>query len=532
MSSFCRHGRRALLLAALAVALAAARQAHAIQLSAVYTAACQREIGVILAVDRASIRLLTLSGEVHRLNRYDIIYLAQYPVGTLPIPGVNNPDDLRLVTVRTRHDDRLVELVRGWLIDHSDVELAFLAVDGFEVVIRVDDIWAIELEPAPPPVHFNAVREPLRFEHPYPFRLCADDAAPAPAGTAPRTVYPQTLLADPVQIKRELDHLEEGHERIADLAESQAFYPVPRLYDNETRLGLWANAGSRHGVSHTRTSSLVPALTSELSEGPFGFQRVLVAGAAPMPYSVHEEVQTQFYYRLKADYVHFSFNYDVSWLLIGGGYAWIPEDLGTTDDRWNEVSHLAGGFDYGRFAGDVSLTTVQYAVRDGEKFFTHRVQMPKGGVFYRDAHWAVELYYGRALDRKPDVGELARGTTDEEIAKAEEELARIPDFHSELRLYRLNVGMGGTRADRLRASVIYRSTDFHREPNKDGAFEFRYRGSAWSYAVWWRIALNGDLSLSLMAAVEDVSSRAGVGQLAPGTRHVYPKGGLNVELKL
>jgi hypothetical protein len=269
-----------------------------------------------------------------------------------------------------------------------------------------------------------------------------------------------------------------------------------------------------------------------LSEGPFGFQRVLVAGAAPMPYSVHEEVQTQFYYRLKADYVHFSFNYDVSLLLIGGGYAWVSDELGSKDERWNEVAHLAGGFDYARVAADLSLTSMQYAFRYLDNFFTQRAEMAKGGLFYRDAHLAIELYYGRALDRKPGAGELAQGSSDEEIAKAEEELAKIPDFHTDLQLYRLNVGTGGPRADRFRYSLIYRKSAFRRLPDNNGDGAFRYRGETCTYAAWWRIALNGDLSMALMLSVEDRWNQAGVQQLGSETRRLFPKGGVNVELKL
>ena len=48
----------------------------AIQYSAAYTSACEREIGIILKGDDSKIFLLDLNGEIKQMRRFDIIYMA------------------------------------------------------------------------------------------------------------------------------------------------------------------------------------------------------------------------------------------------------------------------------------------------------------------------------------------------------------------------------------------------------------------------------------------------------------------------
>ena len=48
----------------------------AITISAVYTSACQRDLGVIIDADTSKIRLLTLDGDIKRIDRFSIIYIS------------------------------------------------------------------------------------------------------------------------------------------------------------------------------------------------------------------------------------------------------------------------------------------------------------------------------------------------------------------------------------------------------------------------------------------------------------------------
>ena len=508
-------------------------RAAAIQLSAVYSASCQREVGVILAADGATIKLLSVDGRIRVIQRFNIIYLAHYSLCRIPIPHVLNPEEVDVLTIRTRHQGQIAELVRGWLIDHSEEAFSFLALNGEEVVVGRDDIWDIEAGTAKGPVRLPGGSAHHRFVHPYPFRHCNGAKQEPSAESETTAVYPQQLLADPLLIKNALDHLLEGHERLEAYLSSKVFYPAPQLYSNQTRLGLGLTAGSRHGVSSTRNNSLVPVLYDELSEGPFGFQRIWVAGSAPMPYSVHEEPQTQVYYRLKSDFVHFSAMYDLSRALIGESqYKWQAHELDRKDDRVNEIFHVAGGVDYAPFAIDISDTSLQYGIRYRDQFFFNRVEMAKFGIFYHDHGLKAEYHYGLASDAKPGVSEISEGNDEEAISEAQLELAKIPEYSTVLALHRINLAFTEWGAGRFSYSLIYRTIDFQRDADADGEGRFKYASDSLSNGLYWKHALENDMGLSGFVSLENVANKAGLTQLGNSTRHAFFKGGISIELKL
>src|SRR4051794_38844301 len=85
-----------------------AHGAHAIQVHALYTASCQRDVGVILNVDDHNISLLTLGGRIVKVARFQVIYLATYSLDTVPIVDVENPSEVPYVEVKTYEDGGLV----------------------------------------------------------------------------------------------------------------------------------------------------------------------------------------------------------------------------------------------------------------------------------------------------------------------------------------------------------------------------------------------------------------------------------------
>ncbi|NJM09463.1 MAG: hypothetical protein HC883_00750 [Bdellovibrionaceae bacterium] len=69
-----------------------------------------------------------------------------------------------------------------------------------------------------------------------------------------------------------------------------------------------------------------------------------------MPFSIHEEAQVQSYYRMKADYFHFSGMVDPNLLLVGSRDKWSAADLKSEDVRANDSAFMEFGFDFGRWA--------------------------------------------------------------------------------------------------------------------------------------------------------------------------------------
>ena len=93
-------------------------------INAVYYASCAREIGVIINVNQTKITILSLDGTIKEINRFDVIYLAQYPIGEMPIHKVINASDYDGVEVKTIFGDNIVDLVSGWPIDFSKEKIS------------------------------------------------------------------------------------------------------------------------------------------------------------------------------------------------------------------------------------------------------------------------------------------------------------------------------------------------------------------------------------------------------------------------
>ena len=107
----------------------------AIQYSAVYTSACEREIGIILKVDDSKIFLLDLNGEIKQMRRFDIIYMAYYPVGQLNIPKIEASEHINTTVIKTLYKNRVTFMLEGWMINFSDNKMSFLTTEGTETVI-------------------------------------------------------------------------------------------------------------------------------------------------------------------------------------------------------------------------------------------------------------------------------------------------------------------------------------------------------------------------------------------------------------
>ena len=509
--------------------------AWGINFSSIYVSSCQREIGVIVQVDENTVHLLTLEGQARKIPRFDIIYIASYPMGFPRIREVSGSSGFNLVTIRTLHEGQIVDLLRGWMTDYSEEQISFLTTDGTETVIDIANIWDIEIAPFTDTLQFKQTRNiNHRFHPPYPFLKCPEDHSGETGGEGkPVTLYPQFLLGDPLMIKKELDRLEKGYTRLTEYADNKKFYPVPQVYGNDTILGLWYNTGSRYGASQSRTNNLIPMLRSELSEGPFHFQRVWITGAGPMPWSIQEEIQNQLYYRLKSDYLHFSILYDIERLVIGEStYRWKSEDLNPRDDRINEIFHIGGGFDRGPFAFGYTITNTQYAIRFDDRFFFSRAMLHKFDLTYHHRDFRVDFIHAFGSDRKPTVAEAARGNTEEDLQAAEAELALIPDWEGDHRIYRFNLRLTLSGDFQLLYSAIHRKLDFHLGPDPDGLGEFVYRSESVTNALYLDFPLDPDLRLHLYFSLEAHSNSFGLILHDESDSAYYPKGGIGLMLRI
>ena len=346
-------------LALLVLVLLGARPAFALNVLGVYRAACDRVMGVVVRVERRDVHLLTLAGDLVTIPRHEIVSLTYYPVPSLPISRITLGETYPIYRVKALQGQHIVDLVEGWPFDYSEEKISFLQRDGKELVINRDSIWSLEIVPSATPVA-GAVRaaDALDYAHPQASGFC--EGRPGEQnGEGRRQVFPQQFLNDEVVIKRELDRLQEGYEKVEKYSHDQLFYAVPEVHKNETSLGMWLSLGSRHGANDRR-NNLTPLLTDELSFGPFGYQHVIMTGSAPNRLLIHEEPQTQVFYAFKAAYFHASVFFDPNLVLVGEKYMWRYSDFSGDDanDRWVESFLIELGFDIGNLSMQIVPVSV------------------------------------------------------------------------------------------------------------------------------------------------------------------------------
>lgn len=517
------------------VGLIASTEASAINISAVYFSACQRETGIIVHVDENVIQLLNLKGKIKMIHRFNIIYMANYPLGRISISQIENPEIAELVSIKTVFENKIVDLVEGWMIDFSEDQISFLTLSGTETIIDTVDIWDIEVKHPTEPIEFsNFSRKRLLFHHPYPFNHCKPD----PNGESdpnPDIIYPQHLLGDPLLIKKELDRLKIGYDRLRGYHDDKVFYAVPQTYSNNTTLGLWSNIGSRYGASGNRQNNFIPEVKSELSEGPFGFQRVLVTGNSLMPYGIHEEPQMQFYYALKADYIHFGFMLDFNRFYIGEQkYKWQKTDLLTNDDRWNDSLIVSGGFDYGPFALDLTIwDRLEYAIKSKSNFHHDDMNLNKMGLKFQNRFFKAELFYGIGVDEKEEPMPLSSDESSpiQAYIKAyNDALASKPYFRTKIQLIRANFDFITFGDIQTIYSLIYRNVEFYREKDLLQQGEFHYSSQSITNSIYLDYNLDEDLKISGYASLELFSNEFGEIGLDDNDSASFVKAGFRLAL--
>lgn len=377
---------------------------------------------------------MTISGKVIRVPRYEVNLVATYPSDVIQIDSVESVGDVKPIRIRTRNNRRFVNLVTGWPVEFSEDKISFLTVSGEEFVVDRSSIWSIERLESATRFEMKKSRRDIttEFVHPQLYQNCDKHGktestigilAPnrSARSQAKRQLIPQQLLSEPVTIKREFDRLARGHQLIQSYDSKQQFYSVPYLYKNQTSLILWTQSGSRYGSSRFRSNNLTPLVRNELASGPFSYQHEILTGSGPNMESVHDESQTQAYYRFKADYFHLSVMSDLSALLVGGArYVWSADDLADADFRLNDTFRVTFGVDYNAF----SLTLIPSAfansgVKVGNVFVDDALPYSLLQLSARFPEWSLSIAAGSANGNKIG-GEIIRANAAYSFARGSE----------------------------------------------------------------------------------------------------------------
>jgi hypothetical protein len=472
--------------------------AQAIQLRALYTASCQREVGIVLNVTPRQISLLNLQGKIVNIERFEVIYYATFLVDTVPIEEVKNASIVPMIAIKTYEDGGLVTLVRGWPVDFNKEKVAFLTLRGSEVMIDRSSIWGLDYEREHEEIRFQAhSKMDYRFAHPYAFASCEEKNKRANSVL----VNPQQILNDPISIKRELDRLAEGHAQMLRYISDQQFYPVPEVYKNETQLGLWLMGGARYGASHNRTNNFTPYLVNQFSSGPFGFQSEFKTGSGPLPQSIHEETQEQIYFRMKADYFHFTAMVDPNLLLVGTKYNWSQDELSNDDIRANESAMMELGFDYGKFAFEFYPGgALNMAAKHGSYFQQKAAAITRAGIRWQGYKWLLNVIVGGG--------------------------SRSDSGHFTNSLLRVNVEWTPGPAQRYQVSFIARKLHADAQDALTSS-PFEVESTSTTFAGYGYFRFKRRYWAGVLAALEHVKTSSGISSLTDSSTKIYPKlGGL------
>ncbi len=375
------------------------RKANAIDIVSMYRGSCSVDSGVIIHVNSREIKYLGFDGMLHELPRYEVVGLATYPIPELPISTVRVAKKLSVPLTQffTFQRGDIVPLAKGWPIAFNPEHIQVLTVAGEDHLVPRDDIWEVRFsEPPSEWVFKNSSKGNQKFKyllrHPLSFERCPENVTGS--NGEKESVNPQQTLNEPITIKRFFDSLEEAYKKVADYEDRQRFYAVPQYYRNKTLLGTWGMIGSRYTNVGARQVNLLPFVRAELSEGPFGFQRVLLSGVSPLTWGLHEEPNAQVFYGLKADYVHLEVFFDPTAILIGSRYSWSKDQLNTLDDRIVETGGGEFGFDFGWFSLYVVTSGGHLGIRVRDEFIDSSFGLVRVAVLGQYYNHRAILYFG------------------------------------------------------------------------------------------------------------------------------------------
>jgi hypothetical protein len=252
------------------------------------------------------------------------------------------------------------------------------------------------------------------------------------------------------------------------------------------------SSGSRYGSSSSR-NNFTPVLTDEFSSGPFGFERIFLTGSAPVPFSIHEEPQTQMLYKFKADYFHVTGMLDPNVILVGTRYKWSKQDIPSpNDDRSSEIGDLEFGFDYGSFALNAYAGgVVDTGIRLNDQFVENSGNLPRLGLTYRNYLFGGDVQGGS-------------GTYDQ----------------FKFGFFRFNAEVFFIKQWDFTYSLIYKTMDYS-DPTK-----FVYSSNSFTNALYASYSFSYKFSMSAFLSFESFNNKYGLTSLSGTSSNLYPKAGV------
>ena len=373
----------------------------AVDITALYSTSCNRVLGIPLDADASNIYLLKIDGQIEKIPRYQVSVMATYPVDKLPIKKIVNnlKRPIDYFKIYTKYGNKIIPYIQGHPIQFYQDKISFISDNGNEIVIDRTDIWKIDIENTPREKIIQNKHSGSNYYFHHPHRQNCKNRPGRNGRTI--SIHPQEYTSDPITIKRQMDEITVQLDILRSYKKRQKFYAVPQIYKNITSLGYWLSTGGRHGASSSRKKNLTPILSNQYSRAPFSYQHIFKTGSAPLDKLIHANVQSHFYYDLKAEYFRFSLFMDPNNFLIQSKkYNWQRNDFEKDGSQHFESHAVRFGIDFGAFSFGLSNGRLRSGINIGKRFKSQASDLSKYYLAYRNHLFNTEITYGRSLSNE------------------------------------------------------------------------------------------------------------------------------------
>ena len=375
----------------------------AMNITALYSANCDRVLGIPLDADASNIYILKVDGQIAKIPRYSVSSLAVYPIDKLPIKTIENnlKHPIDYFKIFTKYNNKIIPYIQGHPVQFHQDKISFISDNGREVVIDRNDIWKIDIKNTPRKMRIQSMSQGRGYHFIHPNRRNCKEQPKDKKKLF--SVHPEEYTSNPISIKRRMDRIAVQLDILRNYNKRQKFYAVPQVYKNITSLGYWFSLGERHGTSHNRKGNLTPILSNQYSRSPFGYQHIFLTGSAPLDKLVHANVQSHFYYSFKAEYFKFAFFYDPNNILIQGEkYNWQQNDFEKESSQHFESSILHLGIDFGSLSLGFSAGNLHSGLFVDGRFKNQGGKLNKYHLAYQSHLFDTEIIYGGTTDTGGD----------------------------------------------------------------------------------------------------------------------------------
>lgn len=280
-------------------------RAEAIEVYTFINQDCRTETGLIVALDKSKVSILSIEGKLRYLPRKGVNNILIYRLVDNPLSEIDM--DRQLINLAKKvYVEKLDEpLFLGWPTRFIDDLVVFYDVNGKDYTIEIHKIYNIE--------NLDETKTGLRKLEKFKtkaFSLGRNyPECDLVAKSNENTVQPTRLLSDRIKVAKFFDTYENGFLRIQRFREKTVYYAKPVYYEDKSSIGVVLVPPENLTVFEgpQEMPSEVPFFFRWSGGRPYSYQHQSVVGSVPSNLGPQVEPVFQFGSDIKAHLFHASF---------------------------------------------------------------------------------------------------------------------------------------------------------------------------------------------------------------------------------